>query len=79
MKPSRICVDENGRLMHPTTREPRGVSPGDEFTLSVDDDELLLSTLKSRIARAQLYARQHAIPGKSVVDEFLAERRATDY
>ena len=43
--------------------------------LQIEDDELRITTLKSRIERAQRLIRQHVKPGTSLVDELITKRR----
>jgi hypothetical protein len=51
------------------------VRVGDEVELRAAGDELRPSTLKSRIARAQQRLRRFIKAGRSLSDEFIAERR----
>jgi len=48
---------------------------GDALDLRVEDGELRISTLRSRIRRAQERVRHLAPPGTLVSDELSAERR----
>jgi AbrB family looped-hinge helix DNA binding protein len=73
---ARIRVGEKGRLVIPATiREALGIKVGDEVELRIADNELRLSTLKTRIARAQQRLRRFVKPGRSLSDELIAERR----
>ena len=73
---ARIRVGEKGRLVIPVSmREALDIKVGDEVELRIADDELRLSTLKSRIARAQLRLRRFIKEGRSLSDELIAERR----
>lgn len=56
-------------------REPLDIKVGDEVELRIADNELRLSTLKSRIARAQQCLRRFINAGRSLSDELIAERR----
>ncbi len=56
-------------------RKALGIGPGDEILLRLEDDELRITTMKCRIARAQRNARKYVKRGVSLVDELLAERR----
>jgi bifunctional DNA-binding transcriptional regulator/antitoxin component of YhaV-PrlF toxin-antitoxin module len=56
-------------------REALGIGIGDSVVLRVKDDELRISTIRSRIRRAQPNVRHLAPPGKLVSDELSAERR----
>jgi AbrB family looped-hinge helix DNA binding protein len=72
---TRTRVNENGRVVIPASfRKALGINVGDEVVLRIEDDELRISTMKQRIARAQRLVRQHGKPGTSVVDELIAER-----
>ena len=73
----RTRVNENGRLVIPASfRKALEINPGDEVILRLEDDELRITTLKHRIARAQRNVRKYVKPGVSLVDELIAERRA---
>jgi hypothetical protein len=56
-------------------RKALGVKVGDEAVLRIADDELRIRTMSRRIERVRRLVRERAKPGKSVVDEFLRERR----
>ena len=72
----RTRLNENGRLVIPASfRKALGINPGDEVVLRLEDDELRITTLKHRIARAQRLIRKYVKPGVSLVDELIAERR----
>ena len=73
---ARVRIGEKGRVVIPASiREALGINVGDEVELRIAEDELRLSTLKGRIARAQQRLRRHIKPGRSLVDELIAERR----
>ena len=72
----RLRINENGRVVIPAAfRKELGIKPGDEVILRVDDGELRISTLKSRLERARRQVRKYVKPGVSLVDELIAERR----
>ncbi len=72
----RTRVRAKGRLVIPMSiREVLDLKVGDEVELRIEDNELRVSTLKSRIARAQQSLRQFVKPGRSLADELIAERR----
>jgi AbrB family looped-hinge helix DNA binding protein len=74
---TRMRVNENGRVVIPAPfRKALGINIGDEVVLRIEDDELRITTLKRRIQRAQRLVRKHVKPGRSLVDELIAERRA---
>ena len=74
---TRSRVNENGRVVIPASfRKALGINVGDEIVLRIEDDELIITTLKRRLQRAQSLVRKHVKPGTSLVDELIAERRA---
>ena len=76
MEETRVRVNENGRVVIPASfRQALGINPGDEVVLRVEDDELRITTMKHRIERAKRLIRRHIKPGKSLVDDLIAERR----
>jgi antitoxin PrlF len=73
---TRMRVNENGRIVIPANfRKALGIEPGDEVVLSIEDDELRISTVESRVRRAQSMLRQYLKPGKPLSEELIAERR----
>ncbi|HTV56248.1 MAG TPA: AbrB/MazE/SpoVT family DNA-binding domain-containing protein [Terriglobia bacterium] len=73
---SRVRVNENGRIVIPAPfRKALRINPGDEVVLRIEGDELLITTIKSRIERAQRLVRRHVKPSTSLVNELIAERR----
>jgi AbrB family looped-hinge helix DNA binding protein len=73
---TRLKVNENGRVVIPAAfRKALGIKPGDRVILSMEDDELRITTVKRRIERAQRRVRQYIKPGRSLVDELIADRR----
>ena len=73
---TRTRVNENGRLVIPASfRKALGINAGDEIVLRIEDDELRITTLKRRLERAQRRIRRYVKPGRSLVEELLAERR----
>jgi len=76
MTEARLRVNENGRVVIPAEfRKTLGIKAGDEVIARVEDDELRITTVRSRIARAQRLVRQYIKPGRSLADELIAERR----
>ena len=74
---ARTRLNENGRLVIPASfRKALEIKPGDEVILRLEDDELRITTMKLRIARAQRNVRKYMKPGVSLADELIAERRA---
>jgi AbrB family looped-hinge helix DNA binding protein len=73
---ARLRINENGRVVNPAAfRKALGINPGDEVILSLEEDELRITTMKRRIERAQRHVRKYVKPGVSLVDELIAERR----
>jgi AbrB family looped-hinge helix DNA binding protein len=73
---TKARVNENGRLVIPASfRKALGIKSGDEVVLRMEDDELRITTMKRRIERAQRLIRTRVKPGRSLVDELIAERR----
>jgi AbrB family looped-hinge helix DNA binding protein len=72
----RLKINENGRIVIPASfREALGIRAGDELVLRLEDDELRIATMKQRLERARRLVRQYVEPGRSLVDELIAERR----
>jgi AbrB family looped-hinge helix DNA binding protein len=73
---SHTRVNENGRIVIPTSfRRALGISSGDTVVLRIENDELRITTLRQRLAKAQQLVRDHVAPTRSLVDELIAERR----
>ena len=73
---TRLRVNQNGRVVIPAAfRKAMGIRAGDEVLLRLEEDELRITTLRRRIARAQRLVRRHVKQGTSLVDELIAERR----
>jgi AbrB family looped-hinge helix DNA binding protein len=76
MDETRMRVNENGRIVIPANfRKALGIEPGDEVVLSIEDDELRISTVESRLREAQAAVRRYIKPDKLLSDELIAERR----
>jgi len=74
---ARAVLGDKGRIVIPAAiREALNLETGDEVDMYIENHELHLSTRWNRIKRAQERARKFYEPGRSIVDEFLAERRA---
>ena len=70
-------VNENGRVVIPASfRKALGIRGGDELVLRMQDDELRITTLKNRVARAQRRIGRYLRKGDRLSDELVAERRA---
>jgi AbrB family looped-hinge helix DNA binding protein len=72
----RLKINQNGRVVIPAPfREALGIRAGDELVLRLEDDELRITTMKQRLERARKLVRKYVNPGRSLVDELIAERR----
>jgi AbrB family looped-hinge helix DNA binding protein len=73
---TRVQVGEKGRIVIPVDmREALGIKPGDTVDVSVKDYEVRISTMQSRLRRAQESVRSYVPAGVSLADELSAERR----
>ena len=69
-------LGQGGRIVLPAQfRKALGVNTGDDLILSLRDGEVRIFTRKQAIRRAQGMLK-HLAPGRSLVDELIAERRA---
>ena len=76
MKIYEIPLQENGRMILPVElRRTLDVDKGDRVVIEVEDERLTLTTARLRRRRAQESAARYAVPERSVVDEFLVEKR----
>lgn len=77
LRPARTRVDKNARVVIPTSmRKALGIKIGDEVELRIEDNELRLSTLKTRLVWAQQRLRRFIKPKRSLSKELISERRA---
>ena len=73
---SHTRINENGRLVIPAAfRRALGIQPGDILVLRIENNELRMTTLRQRLAKAQQLVRKHVARKTSLVDELIAERR----
>jgi AbrB family looped-hinge helix DNA binding protein len=73
---SHATINENGRIVIPASfRRALGIRPGDAIVLRIENDELRMTTLRQRLAKAQQLVRKHVARNTSLVDELIAERR----
>jgi AbrB family looped-hinge helix DNA binding protein len=71
-------VSRGGRIVIPADlRRELGLEIGEEVFLTVRNGELRVSTRRARVRQAQAMVRRHVkrAPQRSLVDEFIAERR----
>jgi len=74
---TRLRINENGRVVIPASfRKALGIHSGDEIVLRVEENELRITTLKNRLARAQKRIAPYLKKGTRLSDELIAERRA---
>lgn len=67
----------SGRTVIPAAlREQLGIKNGDQLIWSIRDDELVVTTRRARLRRAQEMVRKYIPAGVSLVDELLADRKA---
>jgi AbrB family looped-hinge helix DNA binding protein len=72
----RTHVGEKGRLVIPAAmREALGIEAGTQVDLRMEDGELRISTMRSRIRRVQERVRRLVPLGVSLADQLSAERR----
>ncbi|MYE82443.1 MAG: AbrB/MazE/SpoVT family DNA-binding domain-containing protein [Gammaproteobacteria bacterium] len=73
----RVRIDAAGRIVIPAEmRRSLGIRDGQDLTVSLEKDGITLRTLALARARVRAIARAHRKGQESVVDEFIAERRA---
>jgi AbrB family looped-hinge helix DNA binding protein len=73
---SHARINENGRIVIPASfRRALQMQAGDAVVLRIENDELRITTLRQRLAKAQRLVRKHVAPTTSLVDELIAERR----
>jgi len=72
----RARVDNAGRIVIPSELRKRlGIEPGQELILSESPNGLQVQTFRQLMAEAQAYFAQFKVPGESIVDELIKERR----
>ena len=80
-EPTKLAVQTSlgpdGRLLIPAAiRDAAGIQRGDKVRLRVEDGRIVVSSVRADWKRIQGIAAHLKKPGESVVDQFLAERRA---
>ena len=69
-------INANGRVVIPAEfRRALGVKSGDVIVLKMEKDELRITTLRQRLARAQEMVRSLNKGGRKLSEELIAERR----
>lgn len=67
----------NGRTVIPAAlREQLDIKDGDQLVWTVRDNELVVTTRRAQLRRAQDMVRKYIPAGVSLVDELLADRKA---
>jgi AbrB family looped-hinge helix DNA binding protein len=75
-KKTHTRINENGRVVIPASfRRALGIHSGDTVVLQIENDELRITTLRQRLAKAKELVRAHVDPGTSLVDDLIVERR----
>lgn len=78
MQSVHVKLGQNGRVVIPAEyRRVLGVKEGEEMVMVLDDQSIRLMTVQASVAHArEVFKKLRGKPGQSVVDEFIAERRA---
>jgi bifunctional DNA-binding transcriptional regulator/antitoxin component of YhaV-PrlF toxin-antitoxin module len=75
---ARVSVNQDGSVLIPgLIVKALGIKAGDDVLVRVEQGELRITTLKSRVQRAQRRVRRYIKPGRSLARELITERRAT--
>jgi antitoxin PrlF len=73
---SRVRIEGKGRVVIPASfRSALGLKVGDEIDLRIEDNEIRISTLQSRLAKSRQRLRKFVKPRRLLSDELIAERR----
>ena len=75
-KPGLDGHDRGAKVVAAALRDAVGIKRGEKLTLRVEDGRIVVESWKSTIKRIQDMLAYLKVPGQSVVDEFLADRRA---
>lgn len=77
MNVQRGKLVSGGRLQVPADiRRALGLNDGDAVTMEVVDGELRVRAYRETLARIRERMKPYVVPGVSIVDELIAERRA---
>ena len=75
--PAKVRITEGGRVVIPAGfRRSLGLEVGQEATLQLVDDTLVLMNPRQAIRRAQGLVRKNVSKDVSLVEQLIAERRA---
>jgi antitoxin PrlF len=73
---SRARIEGKGRVVIPASfRSALGLKVGDEIDLRIEDNEIRISTLQTRLTKSRERLRKFVKPGRRLSDELIAERR----
>ncbi len=73
---SRARIEGKGRVVIPASfRSALGLKVGDEIDLRIEDNEIRISTLQTRLTKSRQRLRKFVKPGRRLSDELIAERR----
>lgn len=73
----RVRIDQAGRVVVPAPiRKALGIRDRQMLHISLDDGFIRLQTIEAGLERIRAIARRRGKSSESVVDEFIAERRA---
>jgi AbrB family looped-hinge helix DNA binding protein len=73
---SRARIEGKGRVVIPASfRSALGLKVGDEIDLRIEDNEIRISTLQSRLTKSRERLRKFVKPGRLLSEELIAERR----
>jgi AbrB family looped-hinge helix DNA binding protein len=71
-----VRVAQNGRMVLPrAVRTALGMTDGGTVVVSIEGDEVMLSSIRQSVRHAQELYRQH-VKSDMTSDDFIAERRA---
>ncbi|MCO4092903.1 MAG: AbrB/MazE/SpoVT family DNA-binding domain-containing protein [Sphingorhabdus sp.] len=71
-----VRVAQNGRMVLPrAVRKALGMTDGGTVVVSIEGDEVTLSSIRHSVRHAQELYRQH-VQNDMTSDDFIAERRA---
>ena len=74
---AEATLGPDGRVLIPAAlRDAAGIQRGDDVTIRVEDGRIILTSFKAEIRRIQGMLAHLKRPGESIVDEFIAEKRA---